>query len=197
MLQLPPSIQRVIEEFNKLPGIGHKTSERFIFHLLKQPRTSLGGFAQALEQLREKIIVCQACFNFSEQNPCLLCSDPRRSPETLCVVAESVDVFALEKSGVFPGRYHVLGGNIQQMDGIGPQQLRIRELVARAKSGTVKEIILALNPDLEGETTALYLLQVLRETPLKITRLAQGLPTGSNIEYADELTLSKAFEGRR
>lgn len=196
MGRLPESIQNLIEEFNKLPGIGPKTSERFIFYLLKQPKKELDQLAERLKHLKEKIIICPVCFDFTEKTPCSICSDAKRDQKTICVVAESPDMFAIEKTGKYQGTYHVLGGIINQIEGIGPEQLKIKELVSRIKKDRIKEIILATNPDLEGESTALYLARLLKPLKIKITRLGKGLPMGSDIEYADEVTLANALSGR-
>lgn len=197
MEQLPKSIQNTIESFNHLPGIGHKTSERFVFYLLKQPKSVLESFARNLLHLKDTILLCGECFHYSESNPCTICKNRDRDTHTICVVSESADVLALEKAGVFHGRYHVLGGVINQLEGITPETIRIKELVERLHKNGIREVILALNPDIEGETTSLYIAGILKNFDIKITRLARGLPTGSNIEYADELTLLNALEGRR
>lgn len=196
MTKFPSSIQNLIEEFNKLPGIGPKTSERFIFYLLKQPKKELDKLAEGIRHLKEKITLCFICYNFTEKTPCPICSDSRRDQKTICVVAESPDVHAIEKTSKYQGTYHVLGGVINQIEGIGPDQLKIKELVNRIKKDGIKEIILATNPDLEGESTALYLVRLLKPLGVKITRLGRGLPMGSNIEYVDEVTLANALAGR-
>lgn len=196
-MYLPKTIQNAIEAFNTLPGIGSKTSERFVFYLLHQSQSQLADFAHAMTALKDHVTLCQRCFNYSDQNPCALCSDPKREPQLLCVVAESAEILALERSQVFRGLYHVLGGLIDPLHGIEPEHLRIRELLHRVSGGAIQEIILAMNPTVEGETTALYLQKILQKFPIKITRLAKGLPTGGNIEYADDLTLTSAFDGRR
>lgn len=194
----PEVIQNLINEFNKLPGIGPKTSERFIFYLLKQPRSEIAKFSQALEHLRDKITYCEVCYNFSEKKLCSICSNKTRDNSTICVVAESSDLVAIEKTKEYKGLYHVLGGVINQIEGLGPEKLKIKELLERVKKNKIKEIIIATNPDMEGEFTALYLAKLLkpfRET--KITRLGKGIPMGGNLEYADEITLSNALKGRR
>ncbi|MFA6525580.1 MAG: recombination mediator RecR [Patescibacteria group bacterium] len=193
---LPPSIQNLIAEFNKLPGIGPKTSERFIFHLLKRPKSDLEQMANSLRDLKDKIAICSICYDFTEKSPCNICSSSQRDKTTICVVAESPDLMAIEKSGTYKGLYHVLGGVINQIEGIGPDQLKINELVERIKKDGIKEIILATDPDMEGESTALYLIRVLKPLGIKITRIGKGLPMGSNIEYADEVTIANAMEGR-
>ncbi len=197
MSKLPESIQKLIEEFNKLPGIGPKTSERFVFYLLKQSKLELEKFALALSHLKDKIKTCSVCYNFTEKDPCEICGDKKRDQKTICVVAESPDQEAIEKTSEYHGSYHVLGGTINQVEGIGPENLRIQELINRLKKDHLKEIIIALNPDMEGESTALYLVRLLKPYKIKITRLARGLPMGSDLEYADEITLTNALAGRK
>lgn len=196
MTSFPPTIHRLIEVFNQFPGIGSKTSERFVFYLLKQPQEFLDRLALSLQQLKQKISLCSQCYQFTEKNPCSICADFKRNSKLLCVVAESSDILALEKTGQYYGLYHVLGGTINQIEGVGPEQLRIQELVQRIKNG-VQEVILATNPDLEGESTALYLANLLQKLHIKTTRLGRGLPMGSSVEYADEVTLSDALAGRK
>lgn len=199
----PPSLQALINQFNKLPGIGPKTAERFVFYLLRRPKEELEKFAQALLTSKNKIKLCSSCYNFTEAELCPICADPRRDPSIICLVAQSTDLIALEKTGDYKGIYHVLGGALSPIEGITPEKIRIKELIQRidSKSETrtpkVKEIILAFNPDLEGESTILYLVRLLKSYKIKITRLARGLPMGSDLEYADEVTLSSALEGRR
>lgn len=196
MGKLPKPIQDLIEEFNKLPGIGSKTSERFIFYLLKQPDGELDKLSERIRHLKEKILVCPTCYNFADQSPCSICSDKKRDQKIICVVAESPDVIAIEKTDKYNGLYHVLGGVINQIEGIGPDQIKIKELVDRIKKDGVKEVVLATNPDMEGESTALYLARLLKPLNVKVTRIGRGLPMGSNIEYADEVTLANALAGR-
>lgn len=199
----PPSLQALINQFNKLPGIGPKTAERFAFYLLRRPKEELEKFAQALLTSKNKIKLCSSCYNFTETKPCPICADPRRDHSIICVVAQSTDLVALEKTGDYKGIYHVLGGVLSPIKGITPEKIRIKELIQRinSKSETatpkVKEIILAFNPDLEGESTTLYLVRLLKPYKIKITRLARGLPMGSDLEYADEVTLSDALKERR
>lgn len=197
MKALPESIQRLIKEFNKLPGIGHKTSERFVYHLLRLPREEIDSMGYALQEVRDKIKRCTICSTYTEEDTCTICSDPQRDQTLICVVAEPRDVIALEKTGEFRGLYHVLGGVIDHANGVGPAQLRIDELVTRTESGGVSEVIVATNPDMEGETTALYIAQQLKKTGVSVTRIARGLPIGANIEFADEVTLGNALSGRR
>jgi len=212
MAKFPSSIQNLIDQFNKLPGIGQKTAEKLVFYLLKQPKTELGVFAEALAHVKDKIIYCSVCQNIAEKSPCQICADTKRDNATVCVVALPQDMIAIESTGDFQGKYHVLGGNLNTLDGVTPEQLKIKELVGRLASippsplarpamavdkGGIKEIILGLSPDLEGETTILYLTKILKPYKVKITRLARGLPMGSDLEYADEATLSNALKGRR
>ena len=202
-------IQDLIDEFNKLPGIGPKTSERFVFYLLENSPENLDSLAKAIQAL-EKVSQCSVCFNFSEQKICPICADRQRSHSIICVVAKPQDLMAIEKTKEFKGVYHVLGGIIDRPRGIGPKELKIKELINRIKNkeSRIKEIILAFNPNLEGETTILYLTKILKEYKInphtkgfgvgvKITRLAKGLPMGGELEYADELTLSDALKGRK
>lgn len=197
MVQLPDTIQNLIHEFNKLPGIGHKTSEKFVYYLLNQPQEEIDKFIRALDDLKKEITVCEKCFNFSSQSPCDICGSASRDKGIICVVSESADLQAIEKTGEFKGIYHVLGGTINQIEGVGPEILKIGELIERVKNDGVSEIILALDPDMEGETTTLYLTKQLRPLEIKITRLARGLPSGADLEYADEMTLTDALKERR
>ena len=195
-MKFPSSIQNLINEFIKLPTVGPKTAERFVFHLLQQSPEELQKFAQAVAELKEKITICQTCFSVAESNPCPICSDKTRDNTFICVVENTRDMLAMEKTKEFKGYYHVLGGTINAIEGTSPDDLRIKELINRIKKGQVKEIILALNPDLEGETTALYLNKQLNLLNINITRLAKGLPTGADLEYADEITLANALKFR-
>ncbi|MDD2807190.1 MAG: recombination mediator RecR [Patescibacteria group bacterium] len=198
MAYYPDSIKNLLDQFSRLPGIGPKTAERLVFFLLKQPKEDLARFGMALEHLRDKITVCRSCLNFTENDPCLICSDKRRDRQLICIVAKPQDLFALEKTSEYVGVYHVLGGVIDPIEGITPEDLKIRELVNRIKLDRVTEIILALNSDMSGETTILYLTKLLKQfKDVKITRLAQGLPIGSDLEYVDQVTLSNALRGRR
>jgi recombination protein RecR len=204
MSKFPSSIQNLIDEFNKLPGIGPKTAEKLVFYLLKQSKTELSSFAQALEHVKDRITICSLCQNIAEKSPCHICQDPKRDKTTICIVAETQDMAVIESTGEYHGLYHILGGTLNTLEGITPDQLKIKELLARiipplnkGGQGGVKEIILALNPDLEGETTILYLTKILKPYKVRITRLARGLPMGSDLEYADEVTLSNALKGRR
>lgn len=197
MSPIPRSLENLIREFTKLPGIGPKTAERLVYFLLKQPKDSLVDFAEALNHVKDEIVTCRLCYRLADQDPCLICQDKNRDKTLLCVVAESQNIAVLEKTQVFNGLYHVLGGVITPLEGITPDQLKIKQLENRLKANGVKEVILALNPDLEGETTSLYLAKLIKPLNIKITRLARGLPMGADLEYADEVTLENAIIGRR
>jgi recombination protein RecR len=194
---IPPSVERLTADFARLPGIGPKTAQRLAFHCLRGPRELVEGLAEALIEVRERVGVCSRCFFIAEGELCGICANPRRDEGLLCVVEEAPDVLAVERSGEFNGLYHVLGGSISPIDGVGPDQLRIAELEARLADGAVSEVILATDPDIEGEATAHYLAEVLTGRGLRVTRLAHGLPAGSNVQYADEVTVARAFAGRR
>jgi recombination protein RecR len=190
-------IQDLIDELGRLPGVGPKSAQRIAFHLLQSDPTDIRRLVAALTEVTEKVRFCDVCFNVSADEQCRICRDPRRDPAILCVVEEPKDVVAIEKTREFRGRYHVLGGAISPIEGVGPDDLRIKELVTRLASGDVTEIIIATDPNLEGEATATYLARWLKPMGVRITRLASGLPVGGDLEYADELTLGRAFEGRR
>jgi recombination protein RecR len=190
-------VSRLIEEFNKLPGIGPKTAQRLTYFLLRAPAEQTQALAEALLRMKERTIFCSVCFNITESDPCSLCLDTSRDRGAICVVEEPLDVLALERTRVFKGLYHVLHGAISPVDGIGPEDLRIHELLARLKNDEVREILLATNPNLEGEATSMYLHRLLGPLGLRVTRLARGLPVGGDLEYADEVTLTRAIEGRR
>ena len=194
---LPQSIKSLIDQFSQLPGIGPKTAERFVFYLLKKDSVELKKFADNLGQLKDKIKICSVCQNYSEQDPCLICQDKNRDQSIICVVAEPTDLAAIEKTGEFKGVYHILGGALNPLDNITPDKLKINELVGRIKKNRPKEIILGLNPDIEGETTALYLNKILKTLDIKVTRLAKGLPMGSDLAYADQATLASALNNRK
>jgi recombination protein RecR len=193
----PEPIARLIEAFQKLPGIGPKTAQRLAFFVLTLPREDVVGIARALVDARDKTRYCGVCGNFSDADTCLVCRDTRRDATLLCVVQDPRDVQAMERTREFKGFYHVLGGAISPMDGVGPDQLRMRELLVRVGEGRFREVILATNPNVEGEATALYLSRILKPLGLLVTRIAHGLPVGGDLEYADEVTLSRALEGRR
>jgi recombination protein RecR len=190
-------IQDVIDALGRLPGIGPKGAQRIAFHLLKVDPEEVTALAAALVALREQVRFCAICGNVAQEERCAICRDPRRDPALLCVVEESKDVVAIERTREFRGRYHVLGGAISPMEGVGPDDLRIRELLGRLADGTVTEVILATDPNLEGEATAAYLARMLGPLGLTVSRLASGLPVGGDLEFADEVTLGRAFEGRR
>lgn len=192
----PSPVQNLINEFNKLPGIGNKTSQRFVFYLLKQPKSEIVKLTAALEHLKDEIKYCDICHCFTEKNPCPICADSVRDRALLCVVSETSEMAVFENMGEYKGLYHILGGTINTLDGITPDMLNIRSLVERIKAENFSELILAFDPDIEGESTVMYLKKILEPFELKITRLARGLPMGSDIEYADEITLSNAFKGR-
>jgi recombination protein RecR len=190
-------VQDLIDELGRLPGVGPKSAQRIAFHLLQSDPEDIRRLVLALTEVSEKVRFCVVCGNVSADEQCRICRDARRDTSILCVVEEPKDVVAIEKTREFRGRYHVLGGAISPIEGIGPDDLRVRELVARLASGEVTEIILATDPNLEGEATATYLARLLKPMGLRVTRLASGLPVGGDLEYADELTLGRAFEGRR
>lgn len=191
------AVQELIDELGRLPGIGPKSAQRIAFHILEADPQDMVRLAQAISVVKERVKYCTICFNVSESETCTLCRDERRSDEIICVVEESKDVVAIERSRAFSGRYHVLGGAINPINGIGPEQLHVRELIARLGDERITEIILATDPNLEGEATATYLVRTLRPLGIKISRLASGLPVGGDLEYADEVTLARAIEGRR
>ncbi|WP_018352161.1 recombination mediator RecR [Longispora albida] len=191
------AIQDLIDELGQLPGIGPKSAQRLAFHILSADPADVHRLAGALNRVKELVRFCNLCFNVAESDTCRICRDPRRGTEVICVVEEPKDVVAIEKTGEFRGRYHVLGGAINPLEGIGPDQLRVRELLTRLRDGEVKELILATDPNTEGEATATYLALLIKPMGLSVTRLASGLPVGGDLEYADEITLGRAFEGRR
>jgi recombination protein RecR len=190
-------IQELIDELGRLPGIGPKSAQRIAFHILQTESFDVSRLASVLTEVREKVRFCEICGNVSEEDTCAVCRDPRRSASTICVVEEAKDVVAIERTREFRGLYHVLGGAISPIDGIGPDDLRIRQLMQRLADGSVTEVIIATDPNLEGEATATYLSRLLMHLGLRVTRLASGLPVGGDLEYADEVTLGRAFEGRR
>jgi recombination protein RecR len=190
-------VQDLIDELGRLPGVGPKSAQRIAFHLLQADPVDVRRLAQVLVEVKERVKFCSICGNVAEEETCRICRDPRRDPSLICVVEESKDVVAVERTREFRGRYHVLGGAISPIDGIGPEQLRVRELMMRLSDGTVTELILATDPNLEGEATATYLTRMLKDLDLTVTRLASGLPVGGDLEYADEVTLGRALAGRR
>ena len=191
----PASIEKLIEEFAKLPGIGYKTAQRLTIHVLNLPEEEVKEFAKALIRARGTIRYCSICGNFTESDPCPACSNPNRDKSTICVVEEPKDVMVMERIKEYNGVYHVLHGNISPMAGRGPEDIRLKELIRRI-NGDVKEVIIATNPNVEGEATAMYISKILKQLGVKVTRIAHGIPVGGNLEYADEITLSKALEGR-
>jgi len=192
------AIEDLVTELAKLPGIGSKTAQRLAFHLLKQPADAAERLAQAIRRVRAQVMACGACGNLSDEDPCAICRDPRRDPTLLCVVEEAKDVAAIERAGRYRGHYHVLGGRVSPLDGVGPEALRIGPLVDRVRNGAgVREVIVATNPSMEGEVTATYLQQVLRPTGVRVTRIARGLPVGGDLEYADGVTIAQALAARR
>jgi len=191
------AIQDLIDELGRLPGIGPKSAQRIAFHIIQSERVDISRLADVLRTIKEKVKFCTECGNISEEELCRICRDPRRDPALICVVEESKDVIAIEKTREFRGKYHVLGGAISPIDGIGPENLRIRELMVRLAATEIQEIIIATDPNLEGEATATYLSRLLKPLGMKVSRLASGLPVGGDLEYADEVTLGRAFEGRR
>ncbi len=194
---LPQPVQRLIDEFARLPGIGPKSASRLTFYLLRGSGEQARDLAEALQDLKERTRFCSICFNITEEDPCVVCMDENRDPTLLCVVEEPLDVVAIERTRAFNGRYHVLHGAISPVEGIGPEDLRVDELLQRVGDGALREIILATNPTLEGESTALYLQRRLADSGIRLTRLARGLPVGGDLEYTDEITLGRALEGRQ
>ncbi|MDD5094333.1 MAG: recombination mediator RecR [Dehalococcoidia bacterium] len=190
-------VLRLIDEFHKLPGIGPKTAARLTYHLLRMPESEARSLAEAIIDVKQKIILCSGCQNLTDTDPCTICQNPQRDRSGICVVEEPLDILALERTGQFNGLYHVLHGVISPMDGIGPDDLKIGELLSRLKDSSIQEVILATNPNLEGEATAMYLQRLISPLGIRITSLARGLPVGGDLEYADDITLGKALEGRR
>ena len=188
---------RLIEEFHKLPGIGPKSAQRLAYHVLRAPAGDAKALAEAILDVKERIVLCSLCQNLTDINPCAICSNPSRDASVICVVEEPLDVLALERTRSFRGLYHVLHGVISPMDGIGPEDLKMAELLARVGRGSVREVIMATNPNLQGEATAMYASRLLAPLGVRVTRLARGLPVGADLEYADEVTLSRAIENRQ
>jgi recombination protein RecR len=191
------AIQDLIDELGRLPGIGPKSAQRIAFHIIQSERVDVTRLVDVLRTVKERVKFCIECGNISEEDLCRICRDPRRDNSLICVVEESKDVMAIEKTREFRGKYHVLGGAISPIDGIGPENLRIRELMARLADTNIQELIIATDPNLEGEATASYLIRQIKPMGIKVSRLASGLPVGGDLEYADEVTLGRAFEGRR
>lgn len=191
----PDSLQRLIEEFTRLPGIGRKSAQRLALYIMKRPAGEVRDMAAALLDIKEKMKYCSACWNFTEVDPCAICSSPRRDRRTICVVEEPNDVMALERTSEYRGVYHVLGGALSPLEGVGPEEIRVRELLARAGE-EIDEVILALSGTIEGEATTIYLTKLLKPLGVRVTRLARGIPVGSDLEFTDEATLARALEGR-
>jgi recombination protein RecR len=190
-------IQDLIDELGRLPGVGPKSAQRIAFHIIQSDRVDVSRLAEILKMVKERVKFCTTCGNISEEELCRICKDPRRDNSSICVVEESKDVLAIEKTREFKGKYHVLGGAISPIDGIGPENLRIKELMTRLAQTQINEVIIATDPNLEGEATATYLTRLIKPLGVKVSRLASGLPVGGDLEYADEITLGRAFEGRR
>jgi recombination protein RecR len=190
-------IQDLIDELGRLPGVGPKSAQRIAFHIIQSDRVDVTRLAEILKTVKERVKFCTTCGNISEEELCRICKDPRRDNSSICVVEESKDVLAIEKTREFKGKYHVLGGAISPIDGIGPENLRIKELMSRLAETEISEVIIATDPNLEGEATATYLTRLIKPLGIKVSRLASGLPVGGDLEYADEVTLGRAFEGRR
>jgi recombination protein RecR len=197
MLKLPNSLQRLINELAKFPGIGSKSAQRLAFYLLKQDNIYILSLAESVKEIKNDITYCSKCHNMAETNPCNVCSDPLRNQQLICLVEEPLDALALDKTGNFTGVYHILGGVLNPMEGISADNLQIHSLVNRINTQNVQELIIATNPSLEGESTAIFIARLLKDMPVKITRIARGLPMGGDVEYADEVTLTRALEGRR
>ena len=192
-----PSIENLIENFEKLPSIGHKTAVRLAFHMLDASEERVNEFISSIINAKENLKFCSICFNISDTDPCEICSNPKRDSSIICVVEDVRDILAMERTNEFNGVYHVLHGSISPMNGVGPDDIKIKELLTRLTSGNIKEVILATNPRVEGEATAIYLSKLIKPLGVKVTRIAHGIPVGGDLEYTDEITLSKALEGRR
>ena len=192
-----PSIEKLIESFEKLPSIGHKTAARLAFHMLDLSDEATNEFIDSIISAKKNLKYCSSCFNIADSDPCPICSNPKRDVSTICVVEDVRDILAMERMHEFKGVYHVLHGSISPMNGIGPENIKIKELLGRLEQNDVKEIILATNPRVEGEATAIYISKLIKPLGIKVTRIAHGIPVGGDLEYTDEVTLSKALEGRR
>jgi recombination protein RecR len=197
MSATPKPVTRLIDELCRLPGVGPKTGSRLAYYLLRAPAEQALSLAEAIREVKERTVLCSTCFNIAECSPCSVCSDPNRDSSQICAVEEPLDVLAIERTRQYHGLYHVLHGAISPVEGIGPEELKIRELLARVKQGGVREVLLATNPNLEGEATAMYIARQILPLGVRVTRLARGLPIGGDLEYADEVTLAQALEGRR
>lgn len=197
MSSYSPSIEKLIESFEKLPSIGHKTAIRLAFHMLDMSDEEIKEFTNSITNAKQKLKYCSTCFNISDSDPCPICSDSKRDNSTICVVEDVRDIMAMERTNEYKGVYHVLHGTISPMNGIGPDEIKIKELINRLRNNTVKEVIIATNPRVEGEATAVYLSKLIKAFDVKVTRIAHGIPVGGDLEYTDEITLMKAMEGRR
>lgn len=197
MSEYSPSIEKLIESFEKLPSIGHKTAIRLAFYMLNSTEEETNEFVSSILEAKKNLRYCSKCFNISDTDPCMICNNPRRDNSIICVVEDVRDIMAMERTHEFKGVYHVLHGSISPMNGIGPDDIKIKELLARLQDGIVKEIILATNPRVEGEATAMYLSKLIKPLGIKVTRIARGIPVGGDLEYTDEVTLTQALEGRR
>lgn len=191
------AVEQLIEELSRLPGIGRKTASRLTFYLLKQPRDSAYRLSEAIQRVKDRIVFCETCGNIAEGPQCVFCRDPRRDDSMVCVVEEPSDIHVIERSGTFRGRYHVLHGRLSPLDGVGPEALTVERLLNRVREGAVREVILATNPDVEGEATALYVRRALEPSGVRVTRIARGVPMGGSLEFMDELTVGEALTARR
>ena len=190
-------VARLIEELHRLPGIGPKGAQRLAYHLLRATREEAQALAEAIIEVKERIVLCSVCQNITDVDPCLICSDDTRDRTVICVVEEPLDILAIERTRAHKGLYHVLHGSISPMEGVGPEQLKVRELLERLRDGSVREVIMATNPNLEGEATSMYISRLIQPAGVRVTRLARGLPVGGDLEYADDLTLARALENRQ
>ena len=193
----PEPIARLIDAFHKLPGVGPKSAQRLAYHILRTPEQEAAALADAIMDVKHRIALCSVCMNITESDPCGYCQDERRDRSMICVVEQPLDILALDRTGGYHGLYHVLHGVLNPMDGIGPEEIHVRELIERLKSGDVKEVIMATNPNLEGEATSMYIQRLIGPAGVRVTRLARGLPSGADLEYTDDVTLSRALEGRQ
>lgn len=196
-MRTPPPIERLVASLRRLPGIGEKSATRLAFFLLSAPETVVAELSDAILRVKKEIVLCERCFDLTEVSPCAICRDPRRDPTLLCVVEEPADRAAVERSGTFQGRYHVLGGALAPIDGVGPESLHVAELEGRVRQGEVREVVLATNPNAEGDATAHYLAERLRPTGVRLTRIAYGMPMGGDLEYADHVTVGRSLQNRR
>ena len=196
MIYYPPSIRKAIQSISKLPGIGEKTAERLVMHLLRAPRIDVEQLSRSILELKNSVRLCEQCFGLSDVETCGICSNPARDPQLVCVVEQPADMVSIEKSGAFSGRYHILGGSLSPINGVGPDDIRIRELITRIAKQNVAEIILATSTTVEGESTAAYIADRLKDSPAKVTRIASGVPVGGDLKYVDQVTLQRALEGR-